>query len=310
MYHGIESPLHERRVDITEYFESLGRHTGTEGHGMLFGNTHIECAVRHFLHHEFQGRPGRHSGGDTEYFIILFRQFDHGMTKHILVFGRLWDVKFLFLDFTGQFIKQTRCMPLGLVLFGQRIAFPLGRDHVQDLGTGYFTQIAECIHQFGHIMTINRAKIAQVQGFKEIGTAADHPLHPLNQFMGHGPGKVFTHRQFSHQFPHIVFHFIIRGRGGDISEVFFQRTHIRVNADSVIIQDDQHIRVRDTRMVHAFESQSGGHGTIPDHGDHFTVFFAFVFSRHGHTQCCGNRRGGVSYPECIIFTFASFGKTA
>ena len=46
----------ERGIDITEYTQSLGGHTGANGHGMLLRNAHIKRTVRHFLHHEFQGR--------------------------------------------------------------------------------------------------------------------------------------------------------------------------------------------------------------------------------------------------------------
>ena len=90
---------------------------------MLFANAHIKCTVWHFVHHEFERRTTWHCRCNTHNFCILFCQFNDGMSKHILVFGRLYSIEFFLLNFTGYFIKQSWCMPFCLVFFCKLIAF-------------------------------------------------------------------------------------------------------------------------------------------------------------------------------------------
>ena len=119
MHHHIISPLHKRRIDIAEHPHALCCQTSTQRNCMLFTNTHIKSPVRHFFHHIFQRRTTRHGRCDTHDSFVHFCQLYHCMTKYVLVFGGLWNIKCFLLNFTGYFIKQTGCMPFGLIQFCQ-----------------------------------------------------------------------------------------------------------------------------------------------------------------------------------------------
>ena len=159
-------------------------------------------------------------------------------------------------------------------------------------------------------MSVNGAKVAKLQGFKQVGTAAYHAFKAFHQLMAHGPAEVFAHRQFAHQFPYIVLYLIISWGSGNIGQVFFQCAYIGVNADTIIIQDDQHIGICHAGMVHGFKSHPGGHGAIADHGHGLAIGFALVLGRYSHAQGSRNGSGGMPYPECIVLAFTSFWKAA
>ena len=96
------------------------------------------------------------------------------MAKYILVFWRLWYIKFFLLYFTGHFIKQSRCMPFGLIFLCQIVSFSFNRFNMQNFWTWYIFQIFKCIYKFGNIMSVNRAKIPQLKRFKQITALAYH----------------------------------------------------------------------------------------------------------------------------------------
>ncbi|MNL31045.1 hypothetical protein D3C87_1528140 [compost metagenome] len=94
---------------------------------MLLGDTYIQCTIRHFSHHIFQRTTGWHGRGNTHNLRVLFCQFNDGFTEYVLVFWRLGGIKNFSIDLTGHFIKQSRCMPQGLIFFRQVITFTLNR---------------------------------------------------------------------------------------------------------------------------------------------------------------------------------------
>ena len=96
--------LHERGVDVAERHQSAGGHPRAERHGMLFGDAHVEGAVGHFLHHEFQATAGRHGRRDPHNATIGFGQFNDAVPKHVLELGWLGGVVSSFEDFTGLFV--------------------------------------------------------------------------------------------------------------------------------------------------------------------------------------------------------------
>jgi hypothetical protein len=54
MHHLIVGALHERAVDVAERHHALGGHARGEGDRVLFGDAHVEGAVRHGLHHDVE----------------------------------------------------------------------------------------------------------------------------------------------------------------------------------------------------------------------------------------------------------------
>ena len=64
-------------------------------------------------------------------------------------------------------------MPFGLVFFCQGISFSFGCYDVQQLRARNLAEVFEGVNQFGNIMTVNRTKIPQLQGFEQV-TAVAH----------------------------------------------------------------------------------------------------------------------------------------
>ena len=56
MHNLVIAALQERGVDRRKRFVAFRRETGCEGHGVLFGNTHIKTALRKSLGEQIQAR--------------------------------------------------------------------------------------------------------------------------------------------------------------------------------------------------------------------------------------------------------------
>jgi len=108
---------------------------------MLFAYSNIECPIWHFFHHKLQGRAAGHGRRNAHNLLILLCQFYYGITKNILVFGRLGNVKFLFEDFTCYLIEKSRCMPECLFLFCQGISLAFYGHNMKQFWTGDILQI-------------------------------------------------------------------------------------------------------------------------------------------------------------------------
>ena len=130
--------LHEGRIYIAEWNESLHGKPGRESNGMLFGYANIESSFGHFFHHQVQGTSCGHSGSNTYYFFIEFCKFNDGISEYILVFRRIFFIRRLFNDLTCILIKITRCMKFNLVLFGLFKAFAFNSDAMQYLWSRIF----------------------------------------------------------------------------------------------------------------------------------------------------------------------------
>src|SRR5262249_52812308 len=96
---------------------------------MLLANADVERPVRHLLHHKFQRRTAGHRRSDPKDLRVLLGKLDDGMTKHILVFGRLWSGVMFLVDLAGDLVEEPGSMPLGLLFLGKGISLPLhGHD--------------------------------------------------------------------------------------------------------------------------------------------------------------------------------------
>ena len=84
MHDIIVRPLQESGVDIAVRHHACFRQTGTERHGMPFGDTHIEDAVGQFFLHDTHRAPARHRWRYTHDLLILLRQLQQRLPKHLL----------------------------------------------------------------------------------------------------------------------------------------------------------------------------------------------------------------------------------
>ena len=99
-------------------------------------------------------------------------------------------------------------------------------------------------------------------------------------------------------------------RGGNISQVFFQRAHIRVYRHIIVVEDNEHIGPADTCMVQRLKWQTRGHSAITYNSDMATMVFTLVLGSDGHTQRRRYRCRRVPYAKCIVNAFTTFRKPA
>ena len=84
MHDVIVRPLQESGVDITVRHHACLRQTGAERHRVSFGDTHIEHPFRQLFLHDTHAATRRHCRRDTHYLLVLLRQLQQGLAKHLL----------------------------------------------------------------------------------------------------------------------------------------------------------------------------------------------------------------------------------
>ena len=145
-YH-VVSPLHERRIDITERNHSFFSQSGREGYGMSFGNTDIKSPVGELFHQVCHGTTGRHGRCDTYDPFILFSQFYQCMTEDILI--ELGLVQLVDDDTLTCFLVETaRSVPFGSRFLRRLETFSLLRLDMKEFRP---LHILDVVQQFDQI---------------------------------------------------------------------------------------------------------------------------------------------------------------
>ena len=148
----------------------LRGHARGEGDGVLFGDADVEGPIRHGLHHELQGASSRHGRRDAHDALVLFGELDDGVAEDVLVLRRLGRFGRDLDDLAGVLVEQAGRMPLGRAArLGRRIALALGRDQVQELGTGNVLEVAQHMLDLLHIVAVDGPEVAEVEGLEEVG---------------------------------------------------------------------------------------------------------------------------------------------
>ena len=84
VYDVVVSPLCERAVNVAEGLQAVFRHAAREGHGVAFGNAHIEHAVRHGLHHDVHGTACGHGWRHAHNARVALCQLEQRLSEHVL----------------------------------------------------------------------------------------------------------------------------------------------------------------------------------------------------------------------------------
>ena len=165
-------------IDIAEGLQPVFCHSAGERHSMAFGNTYVEGALRHFLHHDVHGTSGRHGRRDPYDTWILLSQFQQRLTEHLLELGGL--VVTLFTDtLTGIHIKLTRCMPDSSLILGRFVAMSFLRVQMEHLRAFHVLQLSEQSNQFLHIVSVERSEVTDVHALKDVLLMRDGALQGI-----------------------------------------------------------------------------------------------------------------------------------
>ena len=87
----VVSALQKGRINRCERTKPLCGKASTEGHAMLFGDAHIETAIRKLLGEEIKPGSGRHGSRHGNDALVFLRLGDQRFSEHLRVLRRLCD---------------------------------------------------------------------------------------------------------------------------------------------------------------------------------------------------------------------------
>ena len=127
MHNLIVAALQEGRIDRAERPQPAGRHTGAEGHAMLFGYAHVENTVLEPRPHYVDARACRHRGSDRDNRAVQFGLLCQGRTENFGIAGRI-GARFGLR--TAGYIEFRHAMAAVGTGFGRGVTFALHRADV------------------------------------------------------------------------------------------------------------------------------------------------------------------------------------
>ena len=217
-----------RQVNGDDGLEFLAGQAGGEGHGVLFGDRHVEIAVGKALGELHQPRPFAHRRGDADDGGITLGRVAQPLAEDLRIRGS--GARFLE-DFAAGRIERTRAMPLDRVRFGRCIALALACDDVQKLRPPKLFDILESGDQRLDVVTVHRPDVVEAHLFEQ-GAGKHHALQVL-----FGAAREFPHR--GHLSQHLLAAFAqvgIHAAGQGACQVIGQRADILRNRHVVVVE--------------------------------------------------------------------------
>ena len=148
---------------------------------MAFGYSHIEGAGRHLVHQYGERATTGHGWGNTHDAVVLARQFQQRLAKHILKLRWLRFGGFTLQPLACLGIKLAWSMPDRRALLGRLIAFALLGVKMEELRSLHILDLSEDTHQFRYIVAVVRTKIADVHPLKHILLMGQRTLQGIVQ---------------------------------------------------------------------------------------------------------------------------------
>ena len=110
--------------------------------------------------------------------------------------------------------------------------------------------------------------------------------------------------------PDFLFEFVVLRRGGDAGEVAAETADSLVDADAVVVENDEDIGFGDTGVVEGFESLTTGHGAVADDGDMLPLGVALQCGSGGHAEGSTDGGGAVASAKGVERRLVDAGETA
>ena len=232
--------LGESTVDVAERQQPVLCHSAGERHGMAFGNTHVEGALRHLLHHDVHRTSCWHGRSHSHYLWILFCEFKQGFAKYLLEFRRL--VLTVFTNtFTSIYVKFSGCMPDGCLVFCRCITISFLRVQMEQLRTFHILQLTEQAHDFLHIMTVKGTEVTDVHALEDILLMRDGTFHGIAQSDKSLSAVFFQITIAVQPFIGFIAQFVIGLAGVEVDEIFLHTSHRTVYRHVVVVEDDEQV---------------------------------------------------------------------
>ncbi|MNV03735.1 hypothetical protein D3C71_940150 [compost metagenome] len=302
MHQLVVSALQEGGIDGDDRLGALGRHAGGQRYRVLFGDGHVEVALRVFLAETHQARAFAHRRGDAQQLRFGGGGVAQPVAEDVGV-GRLLR-RALGRQALAR-VERTDGVVADLVVLGRLVAFALGGHDVQQLRALGVFQALEGGQQQRQVMAVDRAGVVEAHLLE--GSGGHEHAFPLffPAFDEARRRAVLVAEDLLATFAQRI----ERAAGGGAAEHLGQSTDRFGDGHVVVVEHDQHVRL----VVHAagvcqcFERHAGGHRAVADHRDHLAVI-ALALARDGHTQRGGNRSRGMADAEGVVFAFLALGE--
>ena len=265
----VVGPLGKSAVDVAERLQPVLGHSARERHGMPLGNSHVEAAVGHLLHHDVHRAARRHGRCHAHDVRIPFGQFEQRLTEHLLEFRRL--VVALFADaLAGIHVKLPRCMPDGRFVLRRLVAVALLRVQMEHLRPLHVLQLAQQSHKFLHVVPVERSEVSDVHALKDVLLMRDGTLQGVAQSDESLAAVFFQIPLAVEPSGGFVAQPVVGLVGVQVDEVFLHAAHRTVYRHVVVVEDDEQVVGRRRYVVESFESQSAAHRAVANHGYHLS----------------------------------------
>ncbi len=297
--HLIVGALQEAWIDGDHRLLVGDGEAGGEGDRMLFGDGHVEVAIRVLLAEFHQSGALAHGGGDADQLLVFRRHVaqplaedggEGGLAAAALGQGALVGIEFgdgVITD--GVFLRRL----VALALFGL---------DVEQLGPLEIAHVAQGLDQGVDIVAVDGADVVEAE-LLEQGARHHHPLEMLL-----GPfGQLLDWRQTRQ---HLLAAFADSGvelAGHDPGQVIVQCPDVLGDGHLVVVEDHQHVLVDVTGVIERLERHPGRDGTIADHRYHLAPQ-SFTLGRDRHAERRTDGSAGVANAEDVVFALAPPGE--
>ena len=214
--------------------------------------------------------------------VVHLCQFEQGLTKHILVLGRLVG-RVAHDALAGLGIKSARSVPDGGFVFGGLVAFALGGMQVQQLGALHVFELAQQAHHLLDVVTVEGTEVAYVHALKDILLMAQHRLDGVVESYDALAAAVAQMAIVLEPSGHLEPYLVIGGIGVEIEQILLHTTHSAVYAHVVVVQDNKQIVGRTGHVVQPLKSQSSAHCSVPDDGNNMAFAVPSELCCYCHT---------------------------
>ena len=301
--HVVVGALHEGRIDIAEGNHPRGGQSGREGHGVSFGDAHVETAVGHLAHQNVHRTARRHGGRDAHHAGVEAGQFQQRLAEDVLVAGR---AAFRGDPLARVGVEAPRGMPHRLIVLGRKVALALYGHDVQQLGSLDVVHRAQRPHQLPEVVAVHRSEVAEIEALEQIALVE----HPLLDGVARLLAQAQQTRRMRQQAPQPLLEPVVVHRGRDLQQVVLQRARRLVDSHVVVVENHQQVGpLAGSGVVQPLERQAAGHRAVADHG-HDLPPLAPQLGGLGHAERRGNRHRGVPAPEGVVLALGHARKAA
>ncbi len=182
---------------------------------------------------------------------------------------------------------------------------------MQDFRPCHVLDVAQCFHESGDVVAVDRPEIAHVEPLEDILLARQERLQRVVEAHDASAARLRYETEFFEEFERLEPQAVVSFRRCHARQIPVHRPHVLVNRPVVVVQYDEQVVGCACGVVYPLEGESSGYRGVADYGgDYAARIVAVEFRCHGHAQSRRNRVRRMSGREGIVGTFVRVGETA